>query len=593
MNTIKYIQCRDTNNNLVTVNTAISSLYIDNDDNLKIETSDELGGNDINIVSKGDINLSITGNKSTTVPHAIQFKGDNGSTICSFSNKHSVIYSNRYTINGGSFVESSNYEKATFSNIIKSGIIASGIIVPSDSIGQFICGAEQYTDFDPEDGIVPSVDYVIKCNSNLLYYFNSIFCVANRTNGQRYLASYSELRSKLQNINEDLVFDLKSLNENSSIWVQLIDTNDNFVKYISFTKVTKYPKINFVNKLQETQCDINDVLTVTKAFIDKDNNGTVLKNITTNSNNDTIVNTYIKYRISEDSNVQPANFDETFTIIATSPEQRSFGDNTLIRTVLYYFSIFDFEKAGTVSTELKNALKKLDLLDFVWVRLGEEKTVEGNTIDQTYRYIKIQPLSAPSIRVNSGNKFFVTAYKDITLTTNEKASIVSKNTEIDTLYDTKIQSGGIIETSSNSFKVDSVSSLILQSGNALNLNSDNLVNIQSGNSALNTNSTRINTKNLNIIAENNITFHKEQSENLERNSYDILKVRYTNNANVSIDSVTDDVDRYFDVPAFYEYQEEVNDGLGDNGIYAQCSVSDIIKLVAYMKNNHLGPWITE
>lgn len=591
MNTIKYIQCRDTNNNLVTVNTAISSLYIDNDDNLKIETSDELGGNDINIVSKGDINLSITGNKSTAVPHAIQFKGDNGSTICSFSNKHSVIYSDKYTISGGSFVESSNYEKATVSNIIKSGIVASSIIVPSDSIGQFVCNGEQYEEFDPEVGPVPSIDHIVKCNSNLLHYFDSIFCVANRTNDQPYLASYSELRSKLQNVNEDLVFDLRSLNENSSIWVELIDSNNNFVKYIAFGKITKNPKVTLVNKLQEEQCDINDTLAVTKAFIDKDINDTVSKNITTNPNNDTIVNTYVKYRISEDSNVQPDNFDEAFTIIAISPEQRSFGENTLIRTVLYYFSILDFKKAGTISTELENALKKLDLLDFVWVRLGEEKTIEGSTIDQTYRYIKIQSLSAPSIRINSGNKFFATAYKGITLTTNEKASIVSKNTEVDTLYDTKIQSGGIIETSSNSFKIDSASSLTLQSGNALNLNSDNLVNIQSANSALNTNSTRINTKSLNIIAENNITFNKEQSENLEHNSYDILKVRYTNNANASIDSVTDDVDRYFDVPAFYEYQEEVNDGLGDNGIYAQCSVSDIIKLVAYMKNNHLGPWV--
>ena len=143
MNTIKYIQCRDTNNNLVTVNTAISSLYIDNDDNLKIETSDELGGNDINIVSKGNVSLKSNNGDIKIYSHY-------NNPLISLSNTGLTLSLNKIMCNN--LTISYDNISSNIENVIKAGLLNANVIDFEDDYGRYSFSQILEEEFDPEEG---------------------------------------------------------------------------------------------------------------------------------------------------------------------------------------------------------------------------------------------------------------------------------------------------------------------------------------------------------------------------------------------------------------------------------------------------------
>lgn len=87
-----------------------------------------------------------------------------------------------------------------------------------------------------------------------------------------------------------------------------------------------------------------------------------------------------------------------------------------------------------------------------------------------------------------------------------------------------------------------------------------------------------------------ITANKTITTTNSKNSCDILKVRLLNyNSDYEDSSANPTLDTDFDVPAFYNHTGIV-EGQGGYNTFAQCSIADVIKLIAYMKNGKLGPW---
>lgn len=82
-----------------------------------------------------------------------------------------------------------------------------------------------------------------------------------------------------------------------------------------------------------------------------------------------------------------------------------------------------------------------------------------------------------------------------------------------------------------------------------------------------------------------ILYQKKHTKNGIKKSCDTIKIEYYNNSG----SVVTYSDADYETPAVYN--KTLSDiASGTTAIAASCSVADIIKLVAYMKNNNLGPW---
>ena len=82
-----------------------------------------------------------------------------------------------------------------------------------------------------------------------------------------------------------------------------------------------------------------------------------------------------------------------------------------------------------------------------------------------------------------------------------------------------------------------------------------------------------------------ILYQKKHTKKGTKKSCDTIKIEYCNNSG----SVVTYSDADYETPAVYN--KTLSDiASGTTAIAASCSVADIIKLVAYMKNGKLGPW---
>lgn len=529
MANIKQIVAKDPQGNAVTVNAAVTNLYINEKTNLCLETSTELGGKNINIESMKDIKLKPSDDIICYADHRVGETDEVSLKIVNGQGANDVPV--KLKLNAAEMVlttkdktgdKSNVFDITVNSNKDERGYLkvrAQAIDLRSESHGGI---ALQPKGFD-SDNNMNKIKFEHGGGDGLEFgTFNtqktSIFTDEYRVNkdGIWYAVTREKIASDKANPSD------------STTSYKYVKQSDDFYDI----KDDAEPR---------SSCSTSDIIYTAASFNGKHSH-VIAKEVTTNADSDILINTNQEYQIISVSSSAPEGVITIYDLIPTAGVDHTATESRLFAQV----NLLPVYTNTSGHQELADVVWRIE--DFIYAGLNKESeaytaltsltpinTYQGTTDSEgiwfakhhedgsIYEYIYVvKPMKSPSVEINSKNNMKLTAFDKI----NINASKVGIKGTLDFG-----SSFGFGET------------------------------------------------------DKGILYQKKHTEKGTKKSCDTIKIEYYNNSG----SVVTYSDADYETPAVYN--KTLSDiASGTTAIAASCSVADIIKLVAYMKNNNLGPW---